>query len=293
MQSVGGTSSSRIVPRRAGSTASPPRAGIAASGTGRWVATSAMRASIVRSSSGGETSSSSIGCVPVGAACQPRGLSSRKNPRGASASASAPARSPRCLAARVASFTVGARPIARDASRRPEVSARAAEGFGRVSTVDSPASSDADAETDRDRDPRAPRSRRTDRTRIRARRRMRPARSSRRARERATASDVRAERADGIGPSTATRAREPDPALARPAVQLDQVRWAELRRRELGDDASSSSSFASAIGDLAGLGFGDSGIERRRRWRRRRRRSPWSSSASRQGAHATHQTARR
>ena len=247
----------RSVPRRAGSSASPPRAGIAASGTGRWVATSAMRASIVRSSSGGETSSSSIGCVPVGAACQPRGLSSRKNPRGASASASAPARSPRCLAARVASFTVGARPIARDASRRPEVSARAAEGFGRVSTVDSPASSDADAETDRDRDPSSPTvapngsdtntRAETDATGAvvapRARTRYRKRRPS------------RARRWDGPVDSDES-AGTGSGAGAPPPSNSTKSGWAELRRRELGDDASSSSSFASAIGDLAGLGFG-------------------------------------
>ena len=125
--------------------------------------------------------------------------------RGASASGRRRARLA-CLAARVASFTVGARPIARDASRRPEVSARAAEGFGRVSTVDSPASSDADAETDRDRDPSSPTvAPNGSDTNTRAETDATGAVVAPRA-ERATASDVRAERADRVGPSTATRA---------------------------------------------------------------------------------------
>ena len=271
MQSVGGASPSRIAgalaPRRTGSTASPHRAGIAASGTGRWVTSPtalATRASIVRSSSGGETSSSSLGCAPVGAASpvsrQPPGLSSWKIPRGACASASAPARSPRCLAARVSSFAVGTRPVARDASRRPEVSARAAEGSGRVSTIDSPASSDDDAEADRDRDPSSPAvapdgsdpEKRAENDKDdaagapRARPRYRKRRPSR-ARRWDRPVDGALDESVGTGSGTGS---------APPPSDSTQSGWAELRRRGLRDDASSSSPFAGASGDLAGLGFG-------------------------------------
>ena len=269
MQSVGGTSSSRIVPRRAGSTASPPRAGIAASGTGRWVATSAMRASIVRSSSGGETSSSSIGCVPVGAASRAapttrliiQEKSARRERVGVRAGALASVPSPRASR----SFTVGARPIARDASRRPEVSARAAEGFGRVSTVDSPASSDSDAETDRDRDPLSPTvAPNGSDTNTRAETDATGAVVAPRAR--ATASDV--EPSAPMGSARRQRRERGEPRIRRwraPPSNSTKSGWAELRRRELATTHPSSPSFASAIGDLAGLGFGGIWeIERRR-----------------------------
>ena len=126
-----------------------------------------------------------------------------------------------------------------------------------MSTVDSHASSDADAETDRDRDPSSPTvapngsdtntRAETDATGAvgapRARTHYRKRRPSRARRwDRPVDSDESAGTGSGAG--------------APPPSNSTKSGWAELRRRELGDDASSSSSFASAIGDLAGLGFG-------------------------------------